>query len=77
MPTVKTIQAVSKFTKITLTMRIKEIIPKIIFKKPFEVKAKIKDIGKRTAAKRAKELVVPMLLKEKIFVKSNGKKKIP
>ena len=77
MPTIKTTQAVLKFTKITLPIRIKEIIPKIIFKKFFDIKVKTKDIGKRAAPKRAKVFVVPMVLKEMVFAKSNGKRKIP
>ncbi|GAI50234.1 unnamed protein product, partial [marine sediment metagenome] len=67
---------VLKFTKITLLTRIKEIIPKIIFKRPFALRAKSKDSGKRTTAKIAKLFVVPIVLKEENFVKSNGKRKI-
>lgn len=52
------------------------IIPKIIFKKLFALKKRSKDKGKMATAKIAKLFGVPMVLKEEILVKSNGKRKI-
>lgn len=59
-----------------LAKRMKEIIPKIILKRPFPLKIKTKERGKSTASKIARLFGVPIVLKEENFVKSNGKRKI-